>query len=126
MGSSAARPEAVRRVLGHRAAAATTRRVLHRLGLPPAPRRASQQTWLKGPGRSPAPAAVFDWIDRRTELRRCAGLTRHLRPRPADEPVLDLAGNDYLGLVRHPRVVRAATEAVARWGGVATGSRLVT
>ncbi|AGP52445.1 8-amino-7-oxononanoate synthase [Streptomyces rapamycinicus] len=79
------------------------------------------------PGHAaPAPAAVFDWIDRRTELRRRAGLTRHLRPRPADEPVLDLAGNDYLGLVRHPRVVRAATEAVARWGGGATGSRLVT
>ncbi|MEU1948373.1 aminotransferase class I/II-fold pyridoxal phosphate-dependent enzyme [Streptomyces sp. NPDC020125] len=65
-------------------------------------------------------------MDRRTELRRCAGLTHHLRPRPADEPVLDLAGNDYLGLVGHPRVVRAATEAVVRWGGGATGSRLVT
>ncbi|MES4903496.1 MULTISPECIES: 8-amino-7-oxononanoate synthase [unclassified Streptomyces] len=74
----------------------------------------------------PAPAAVFDWIDRRTELRRRAGLTRRPRPRAADEPVLDLASNDYLGLVRHPRVVRAATEAVARWGGGATGSRLVT
>ncbi|MFD5392178.1 aminotransferase class I/II-fold pyridoxal phosphate-dependent enzyme, partial [Streptomyces sp. NPDC127074] len=73
-----------------------------------------------------APAAVFDWIGRRTELRRRAGLTRHVRPRPAEEPVLDLAGNDYLGLVRHPRVVRAATEAVAGWGGGATGSRLVT
>ncbi|MGY0065070.1 8-amino-7-oxononanoate synthase [Streptomyces sp. LZ34] len=75
---------------------------------------------------APAPAAVFDWIDRRAELRRRAGLTRRPRPRPADEPVLDLASNDYLGLVRHPRVVRAATEAVARWGGGATGSRLVT
>lgn len=59
-------------------------------------------------------------------MRRRAGLTRYPRPRPADEPVLDLASNDYLGLVRHPRVVRAATEAVARWGGGATGSRLVT
>ncbi|AQW54246.1 IS3 family transposase [Streptomyces violaceusniger] len=33
------------RRLGHRAAAATIRRVLRRLGLPPAPQRASQQTW---------------------------------------------------------------------------------
>ncbi|GAA3353872.1 8-amino-7-oxononanoate synthase [Streptomyces antimycoticus] len=75
---------------------------------------------------APDPAAVFDWVDRRAELRRRAGLTRHLRPRPADDPVLDLAGNDYLGLVRHPRVVRAAADAVLRWGGGATGSRLVT
>ncbi|MGP3944710.1 helix-turn-helix domain-containing protein [Streptomyces sp. 6N106] len=33
------------RRLGHRAAAATVRRVVRRSGLPPAPQRASQQTW---------------------------------------------------------------------------------
>nr|WP_253209674.1 IS3 family transposase [Streptomyces niphimycinicus] len=33
------------RRLGHRVAAATIRRVLRRSGLPPAPQRASQQTW---------------------------------------------------------------------------------
>ncbi|MDF3294419.1 IS3 family transposase [Streptomyces silvisoli] len=33
------------RRLGHRVAAATIRRVLRRLGLPPAPLRATQQTW---------------------------------------------------------------------------------
>ncbi len=33
------------RRLGHRVAAATVRRVLRRSGLPPAPQRASQQTW---------------------------------------------------------------------------------
>ncbi|EFL20760.1 putative Transposase [Streptomyces himastatinicus ATCC 53653] len=37
-------PRRLRR-LGHRVAAATVRRVLRRSGLPPAPQRASQQTW---------------------------------------------------------------------------------
>jgi 8-amino-7-oxononanoate synthase len=49
-----------------------------------------------------------------------------LRPRPADEDVLDLAGNDYLGLTRDPRVVEAAAAAARRWGAGSTGSRLVT
>ncbi|MEU6603211.1 8-amino-7-oxononanoate synthase [Streptomyces flaveolus] len=75
---------------------------------------------------TPNPAVVFDWLDRRAELRARAGLARPLRPRPADDPVLDLASNDYLGLVSHPRVTRAATDAVQCWGAGATGSRLVT
>ncbi|MFF4648472.1 8-amino-7-oxononanoate synthase [Streptomyces sp. NPDC001380] len=79
------------------------------------------------PAAPPAgPGAVFDWLDRAAEQRARAGLTRTLRSRPADDPVLDLAGNDYLGLVRHPRVTRAAADAALRWGGGATGSRLVT
>ncbi|CAL9599505.1 8-amino-7-oxononanoate synthase [Streptomyces sp. enrichment culture] len=68
----------------------------------------------------------FDWIDEHAELRRRAGLVRSLRPRPADSPLLDLAGNDYLGLARHPEVVAAASAAARRWGAGATGSRLVT
>ncbi|WP_371483417.1 8-amino-7-oxononanoate synthase [Kitasatospora sp. NBC_00315] len=72
------------------------------------------------------PAAVFDWLDEAAELRARAGLTRTLRSRPADDPVLDLASNDYLGLVHHPAVTRAAADAALRWGGGATGSRLVT
>ncbi|WP_149038361.1 aminotransferase class I/II-fold pyridoxal phosphate-dependent enzyme, partial [Kitasatospora sp. MBT63] len=78
------------------------------------------------PQASLAPAAVFDWLDEAAELRAGAGLTRTLRSRPAEDPVLDLAGNDYLGLVRHPAVTGAAAEAALRWGGGATGSRLVT
>ncbi|MGY1456231.1 8-amino-7-oxononanoate synthase [Streptomyces sp. SS8] len=68
----------------------------------------------------------FDWIDEHAELRRRAGLVRSLRPRPADSDLLDLAGNDYLGLARHPEVVAAASAAARRWGAGATGSRLVT
>ncbi|MFJ7280072.1 8-amino-7-oxononanoate synthase [Kitasatospora sp. NPDC098663] len=73
-----------------------------------------------------APAAVFDWLDEAAELRAEAGLTRRLRSRAAQDPVLDLAGNDYLGLTRHPAVTQAAAEAALRWGGGSTGSRLVT
>ncbi|MEY9967147.1 8-amino-7-oxononanoate synthase [Streptacidiphilus sp. MAP12-16] len=68
----------------------------------------------------------FDWLDDAAERRRSAGLVRTLRPRAADEQLLDLAGNDYLGLVRHPRVTGAAADAALRWGGGSTGSRLVT
>ncbi|MFB7469541.1 8-amino-7-oxononanoate synthase [Kitasatospora sp. NPDC056184] len=72
------------------------------------------------------PAAVFDWLDESAGQRARAGLTRTLRSRPAEDPVLDLAGNDYLGLTRHPAVTRAAADAALRWGAGATGSRLVT
>jgi 8-amino-7-oxononanoate synthase len=40
--------------------------------------------------------------------------------------LIDLAGNDYLGLNRDPRVVAAAAEAVHLWGTGSTASRLVT
>ncbi|MFI1801313.1 8-amino-7-oxononanoate synthase [Streptomyces sp. NPDC020379] len=72
------------------------------------------------------PQDPFDWIDRHHERRLAAGLVRDLRPRPADSPLADLAGNDYLGLTRHPEVTAAAAEAALRWGAGATGSRLVT
>ncbi|WP_206055389.1 8-amino-7-oxononanoate synthase [Nocardia sp. CS682] len=55
-----------------------------------------------------------------------AGLRRELRPRAARSPSLDLASNDYLGLVRHPEVIDGAIESVRRWGAGSTGSRLVT
>jgi 8-amino-7-oxononanoate synthase len=60
------------------------------------------------------------------ESRTAAGLRRSLRPRAADAPVLDLAGNDYLGLSRHPSVIAAGVEALRTWGAGSTGSRLVT
>jgi 8-amino-7-oxononanoate synthase len=59
------------------------------------------------------------------EDRESRGMRRVLRPRAADDEVLDLASNDYLGLARDPRVTAAAAEAARRWGAGSTGSRLV-
>jgi 8-amino-7-oxononanoate synthase len=64
-------------------------------------------------------------LDRRAQLRAKAGLTRRLRPRGAADTVTDLAGNDYLGLSRHPAVLAAAEKALTGYGLGATGSRLV-
>jgi 8-amino-7-oxononanoate synthase len=69
---------------------------------------------------------TLDWLDDAAALRRSAGLQRVLRPRPASEPVIDLASNDYLGLARDPRVVQGAVSAARVWGAGSTGSRLVT
>ncbi|MFI6228334.1 8-amino-7-oxononanoate synthase [Micromonospora echinospora] len=71
---------------------------------------------------------MADWLaalERRAELRAKAGLTRRLRPRGADDTVVDLAGNDYLGLATHPEVTAAAATALRAYGLGATGSRLV-
>lgn len=70
--------------------------------------------------------AFHSWLAAQAGTRRRAGLTRVLRPRRANDDVLDLAGNDYLGLAHDSRVVTAAAEAAFRWGAGSTGSRLVT
>ncbi|XVX19524.1 8-amino-7-oxononanoate synthase [Actinomycetota bacterium] len=67
-----------------------------------------------------------DWLAEQHEAREQAGLTRRLRPRAAGEPLVDLAGNDYLGLSGHPAVIEGARAAAARWGAGAAASRLVT
>ncbi len=66
------------------------------------------------------------WFADRVTEREDAGLRRTLRPRGADDGVIDLAGNDYLGLSLHPEVRRAAAEAAIRWGAGSGASRLVT
>jgi 8-amino-7-oxononanoate synthase len=66
------------------------------------------------------------WLDAHAERRRAAGLRRELRPRPAADGLLDLAGNDYLGLAGDSRVVEGAVAATRQWGTGSTGSRLVT
>jgi 8-amino-7-oxononanoate synthase len=65
-------------------------------------------------------------LRRAAAARAAGGMRRELRPRAADDGLLDLASNDYLGLARDPRVTGAAAEAALRWGAGATGSRLVT
>ena len=69
---------------------------------------------------------ALSWLDAHAEDRKRAGLSRQLRPRRPDSDLLDLAGNDYLGLARDKRVGGSAAAATLRWGTGSTGSRLVT
>lgn len=66
------------------------------------------------------------WLAEEAAHREAAGLTRRLRPRGPDDDVIDLAGNDYLGLSRHPAVTKAAAETALLWGAGSGASRLVT
>jgi 8-amino-7-oxononanoate synthase len=72
------------------------------------------------------PSGLAGWLAPKAAALEARGLTRTLRPRMASEVLIDLAGNDYLGLARDPRVVEAAVAAVREWGTGATASRLVT
>ena len=72
---------------------------------------------------SAEPTRALSWLEAAAADRRHAGLQRSADPRPAG---LDLAGNDYLGLSRHPEVVDAAVAALRAHGAGSTGSRLVT
>lgn len=72
------------------------------------------------------PTHPLAWLAAQADRRRADGLRRVLRPRPPFEDVLDLAGNDYLGLATDPRVVEGAVAAARTWGAGSTGSRLVT
>ncbi|TWS20015.1 8-amino-7-oxononanoate synthase [Tsukamurella asaccharolytica] len=69
---------------------------------------------------------ALGWLDGYADDRAAAGLRRSLTARRPDQPGLDLASNDYLGLSRHPRVLDAAVDALRVWGAGATGSRLIT
>jgi 8-amino-7-oxononanoate synthase len=71
-------------------------------------------------------ADPLGWLADAARARAEAGVHRQLRQRQAEENLLDLASNDYLGLTRDPRVVEAGAAAIRRWGAGSTGSRLVT
>lgn len=66
------------------------------------------------------------WVRERNAQRIADGLRRVPRIRGANDKLLDLASNDYLGLANDDRVVEAAAEAARMWGAGSTGSRLVT
>ena len=66
-----------------------------------------------------------DWLADRALDRDRKGLRRQVRPFKSGE-LVDLAGNDYLGLRRHPAVIAGAVAAAETYGGGAGASRLVT
>ncbi|MDQ4053670.1 MAG: 8-amino-7-oxononanoate synthase [Actinomycetota bacterium] len=67
-----------------------------------------------------------EWLDEQAAARDQTGLRRFLRPRPADDDLIDLAGNDYLGLSRDPAVIDGAADAARVWGAGSGASRLVS
>jgi 8-amino-7-oxononanoate synthase len=68
----------------------------------------------------------FGWLAGRADQRVRDGLRRAPVARSADDTVLDLASNDYLGLARDPRVIEGAVRSARQWGAGSTGSRLVS
>ena len=70
----------------------------------------------------------LDDLRARAAARAQRGHDRELRAWPASgaDGLLDLAGNDYLGLSRHPDVVAGAVAAVRSYGAGARASRLVS
>lgn len=67
-----------------------------------------------------------EWLAAEAAARAEQGLTRRLTPRAVDDPTIDLAGNDYLGLAQDPTVQMAAAHAALTWGAGAGASRLVS
>ena len=65
------------------------------------------------------------WLAAQAADRAGRGLTRQLADSDR-ERLLDLAGNDYLGLARDPRVVAGAVAAARSYGAGAGASRLVS
>lgn len=66
------------------------------------------------------------WLSRQRLTRDELGLQRFLHPRGPGDHVIDLAGNDYLGLSRCAEVAEAAAAAARLWGAGSGASRLVT
>jgi 8-amino-7-oxononanoate synthase len=71
-------------------------------------------------------AALLQRLRQSLVQREGATLRRRLVARAADDPRVNLADNDYLGLARDPAVVAAATAALRTWGASASASPLVT
>ena len=71
-------------------------------------------------------SAWEQWLAEQAGQRERDALRRTLTPRAPGDRTVDLAGNDYLGLARHPAVVAAAAGAARTWGAGAGASRLVS
>ncbi len=71
-------------------------------------------------------SAFADWLAAAAAGRVERGLVRSTPVTDAADGLLDLAGNDYLGLRTDPRVVAGAVRAAETYGGGAGSSRLVT
>ncbi|MFP5367665.1 MAG: 8-amino-7-oxononanoate synthase, partial [Actinomycetes bacterium] len=69
--------------------------------------------------------SMTQWLEQQASVRDRRGLVRRPLPRNADEQLIDLASNDYLGLATDPRLAEAAAAAVSSWGAGAASSRLV-
>ncbi len=67
---------------------------------------------------------LIDDLSVELEQFRSQGLARSLRSRD-DSALINFSSNDYLGLCRHPDVVRAAQQALAQWGVGGAASRLL-
>ena len=67
-----------------------------------------------------------DKIDTRLDERSKAGLERRLPDPLANEGLVNLADNDYLGLARHPKVKAAAKKAIDEYGCSSSASPLIT
>ena len=93
----------------------------------PAPNAEGGRASTRRPGmRHPCPVSWFlDDLAAKAAERERLGLTRRLVARE-DDDLLDLAGNDYLGLINHPDVISVAATAARTYGGGAGASRLVT
>ncbi|WP_116115015.1 8-amino-7-oxononanoate synthase [Austwickia chelonae] len=70
-------------------------------------------------------SSLLDRLNTAAQERTRLGLCRATRV-PQTQLRLDLAGNDYLGLLDHPQVVEQAVAAAQSYGGGAGASRVVT
>jgi 8-amino-7-oxononanoate synthase len=80
---------------------------------------------MKYSGHSMDASTFPAWLAAQAADRADRGLTRRL-VHSDGERLLDLAGNDYLGLARDPRVVAGAVAAARAYGAGAGASRLVS
>ncbi|WP_063820879.1 8-amino-7-oxononanoate synthase [Parafrankia elaeagni] len=85
---------------------------LHRVLRPRAPRAAATAGTPTTPGVAGGPVEL--------------PVQGSLQPWTNGDLLLDLAGNDYLGLARHPEVVEGGIAALRAFGAGSTGSRLVS